>query len=58
MTNVGTGYERHFEKRSGYQRRVIIIIIGGSTVFVTTLTSSHRRFHDLIKTLGRAPLDE
>jgi hypothetical protein len=57
MTNVGTGYERHFEKRSRYQRRVIIII-GGSTVFVRTWTSSHRRFHDLIKTLGRASLDE
>jgi hypothetical protein len=36
-------------------QNIIIIIISGSTVFVA---ASHRRFRDLIKTLGSIPLDE
>jgi hypothetical protein len=37
---------------------LIIIIISGSTVFVSTLAASHRRFRNLIKPLGRTPLGE
>jgi hypothetical protein len=37
---------------------VIIIIISGSTVLVRTLAASHWRFCNLIKTLGRTPLNE
>jgi hypothetical protein len=32
--------------------------ISGSTVLLRTLAASHRRFRNLIKTLGRTPLDE
>jgi hypothetical protein len=35
-----------------------IIIISGCPVLVRTLAASHRRFHNLIKTLGRTPLDK
>jgi hypothetical protein len=37
---------------------IIIILVSGCTVFVRTLSASHRRFHNLIKTLGRTPLDD
>jgi hypothetical protein len=37
---------------------VIIIIISGSIALVRTLAASHRRFRNLIKTLGKTPLDE
>jgi hypothetical protein len=37
---------------------VFIIIISGSTVLVRTLATSHRRFRNLIKILGRTPLSE
>jgi hypothetical protein len=37
---------------------IIIIIISGSTVLIRTLTASHRRFRNLIKTHGSTPLDE
>jgi hypothetical protein len=32
---------------------IIVIIINGSTVLVTTLAASHRRFRNQIETLGR-----
>jgi hypothetical protein len=37
---------------------IIIIIISGSRDLVRSLATSHRRFRNLIKTLGRTPLDE
>jgi hypothetical protein len=37
---------------------VMMMIISGSTVLVRTLAASRRRFRNLIKTLGRIPLDE
>jgi uncharacterized membrane protein YhaH (DUF805 family) len=37
---------------------IIIIIISGSTVLVSTLAISHRRFRDLIKTPSGTLLDE
>jgi hypothetical protein len=37
---------------------IIIIIISGSTDLVRTLTVSHWRFRNLVKTHGRTPLDE
>jgi ABC-type uncharacterized transport system fused permease/ATPase subunit len=35
-----------------------IIIISAYTVHVRTSAASHRRFRDLINTVGRTPLDE
>jgi hypothetical protein len=37
---------------------IIIIVIIGSTVVVRASATSHRRFRNLIKILGRTPLDE
>jgi hypothetical protein len=37
---------------------IIVIIISGSTDLARTSAASHRRFHNLIKTLNRTPLDE
>jgi hypothetical protein len=37
---------------------IIIIIVSDSTVLVRTLAASHWRFRNLIKILGRTPLDE
>jgi hypothetical protein len=47
----------HKEVRT-YVFIIVIIIISGSTVLVTTLAASHRRFRSLIKTHGRTPLNE
>jgi hypothetical protein len=38
--------------------RPIVVIISGSAVLLRTLVTSHQRFHNLIKILGRAHLDE
>jgi hypothetical protein len=37
---------------------IFIIVISGSTVLVRTLSGLHRRFRNLIKTLGRTTLEE
>jgi hypothetical protein len=37
---------------------IMIITISGSTVLVRTLVVSQQRFRNLIKTLGRTPLDK
>jgi hypothetical protein len=41
-----------------WEYKKYIIIISGSIVFVRILVASHRRFRNLIKKLGRPPLDE
>jgi hypothetical protein len=40
------------------QYNFIIIIISAYTVHVRTSAASHRRFRDLINTVGRTPLDK